>query len=286
MAALRIEHVDDPRDERLRPFRELKEARLAAESGLFIAESEVVVRKLLVSGLTVRALLVTPPRLAALEPVLPHDVPVYVMAQPAMDAVAGFHVHRGCLAAAERPTGSIPPGATTLLVLEDLVDVDNVGSLVRNAAALGADAVVLSPRCADPFYRKAVRTSAGHVFTLPIVRLGRWPEELGALAERFTLVAAVTDRAAVPLSRFAWPERVAILLGTEGAGLTPAARAACRAAVTIEMAPHADSLNVAVAGALVLHGRAAARSREGGLARRAAGRLARLLGPLRRGVRA
>jgi tRNA G18 (ribose-2'-O)-methylase SpoU len=126
--------------------------------------------------------------------------------------------------------------------------------MARNAAAFGADALVLSPRCADPFYRKAVRVSLGAVFELPIIRLERWPEDLARLrAGGLSLVAAVVDPSAVPLHRFAPPDRFALLLGAEGPGLSAGARAACDARVTIPMSPGADSLNVATAGAVFLH---------------------------------
>jgi tRNA G18 (ribose-2'-O)-methylase SpoU len=141
-------------------------------------------------------------------------------------------------------------------VLEDLVDVDNVGSLVRNAAAFDADAVVLSPACADPFYRKAIRTSVGAVFALPIVRARAWPEDLAALGRRhgLALVGAVLDPGATPLPAFAPPPRFALLLGAEGPGLRPGTKGLCDALVTIPMAPgKADSLNVATAGAVLLY---------------------------------
>lgn len=249
----RLERVTCPRDPRLGPFRDLTDRALARDQVSFIAESEVVVRKLLVSGLRVRAVLLTEARLAALERALGDDYPVFVASQSVMDGIAGFHVHRGCLALAERPAATIPAHARTLVVLEDLRDVDNVGSMVRNAAAFGADAVVLSPGCADPFYRKAVRTSAGHVLTLPIVRARAWPDELGELGRTFHLVGTVVGAGAVSLSRWVRPQRVAIVLGTEGTGLSNAARALCRTLVTIPMAPAADSLNVATAGAVVLY---------------------------------
>jgi tRNA G18 (ribose-2'-O)-methylase SpoU len=259
---LDLHFLTDPADARLDDYRELKEQRLKQESGRFIAESELVVRKLLASPLAVRSLLLTSPLLARLEPALRPDVPVYVVPQELMDGVAGFHVHRGCLAVGERPTaGRIPPAARTVVVLEDLVDVDNLGAMTRNAAAFGADALVLSPRCADPFYRKAIRVSTGSAFFLPIVRAARWPEDLLALRDEhgFALVAAVVAPGAVPLASFTWPERAAIVLGSEGPGLAPATRAACDHLVTIPMdADKADSLNVATAGALFLYARAAA----------------------------
>ena len=243
--------ADDPR---LADYRQLKERRLN-EAGRFVAESERVVRRLVGSGLPVESVLLTAPRLLTLADALTGDFPVYLASQEVLDRVAGFHVHRGCLAVGEKPRpAEVPPGARTLVVLEDLTDVDNLGAIARHAAAFGADAVLLSPRCADPFYRKAIRVSLGAVFGLPIVRLGRWPEDLQALrADGVALVGAVLDADATPLPAFVRPPRVALLFGAEGPGLTPGARAACDHRVTIPMSPGADSLNVATAAALFLY---------------------------------
>ena len=248
-------------DERLAHYRDLQDRRLGEDSGRFVAESELVVRKLLTTSLRVCSLLLTAPRLASLEPLLAAgkgDYPVFVVPQAVMDQIAGFHVHRGCLAIAERPRQpGIPAGARTVVVLVDLVDVDNLGAMARNAAAFGADAMVLSPRCADPFYRKAVRTSAGAVLSLPIVRATRWPEDLLALRERhgLSLVGAVLSDRATPLADFAPPARLAILFGAEGPGLDEETMRACDALVTIPMAksPAVDSLNVATSCAVFLY---------------------------------
>ncbi|HMF41555.1 MAG TPA: RNA methyltransferase [Polyangia bacterium] len=277
--------VRDAADPRLQDYRHLKERHLNAEGGRFVAESERVVRRLIGSGLTVHSVLLTPARLATLAEALGGPFPVFVAAQPVLDAVAGFHVHRGCLAIGERPASApLPRGARTLVVAEDLTDVDNLGALARHAAAFGADALVLSPRCADPFYRKAIRVSLGAVFGLPVIRLqaGAWPAELEALrADGVAIVGAVVEPGATPLARFVPPARFALLLGAEGPGLSDAARAACDHRVTIPMsgtlggfpnppamvrgeqsspAPHAipmstgaDSLNVATAGAIFLY---------------------------------
>ncbi|HEX3905540.1 MAG TPA: RNA methyltransferase [Polyangia bacterium] len=244
----------DAGDPRLADYRDLKERRLN-EEGRFVAESERVVRRLVDSGLPIESVLVTAPRLAALADALTGDFPVYLAPQSLLDRVAGFHVHRGCLAVGRQPRAAeVPRGARTLVMVEDLTDVDNLGAIARHAAAFGADALLLSPRCADPFYRKAIRVSLGAVFTLPIVRLARWPEELQALrAEGVSVVGAVLDAGATPLADFARPPRVALLFGAEGPGLSPAARAACDHRVTIPMSPGADSLNVATAAALFLY---------------------------------
>jgi tRNA G18 (ribose-2'-O)-methylase SpoU len=246
--------VTDPADPRLDDYRDLRDRHLNEEGAKFVAESEGVVRKLLASKLRVRSVLLTAPRLHALEAVL-GDTPVLVASQEVLDGVAGFHVHRGCLAIGERPReAALPPEARAIVVLEDLVDVDNLGAMTRNAAALGADAILLSPRCADPFYRKAIRVSMGSVFHLPIVRATDWSAALRALRDRgFALVGAVLDADAVPIDRFTPPPRFALLLGAEGPGLQPGTKVLCDARVTIPMAPGADSLNVATAGALLLH---------------------------------
>jgi tRNA G18 (ribose-2'-O)-methylase SpoU len=184
--------------------------------------------------------------------------PVYVASQAVMDGIAGFHVHRGCLAIGERPSASeIPAHARLVIAVEDLVDVDNLGAIVRNAAAFGADALLLSPRCADPFYRKAIRVSLGSVFNLPIVRAadGDWPAPVLALraTRGFTALAAVLGGGAEALSSVTPPEKTLLLLGAEGPGLSPGAIAACDQRVTIPMSAGADSLNVATAAAIFLY---------------------------------
>jgi tRNA G18 (ribose-2'-O)-methylase SpoU len=261
--------VTNPDDPRLADYRALKERHLNAQGGRFVAESERVVRRLLASPLGVWSVLVTPPRLRALEDALaarashgpdrpPPVVPeVFVASQAVIDAIAGFHVHRGCLAIGERPAArALPPGARGIIVLEDLVDVDNLGAIVRNATAFGVDALVLSPRCADPFYRKAIRVSLGAVFDLPVVRLEHWPQDLDLLRRLgFSLVAAVLAANATPLPRFTPPKRWALLLGAEGPGLSPEAVLRCHERVTIPMSTSngVDSLNVATAAAVMLY---------------------------------
>lgn len=253
--------VRDPEDSRLDDYRALKEQRLKEDSGKFVAESEGVVRRLLASSLEVRSLLVNETKWKALQqgsvalPPRP-GVSVYLASQAVMDAVAGFHVHRGCLAIGVRPpVAQVPAHARLVLALEDLVDVENVGGIVRNAAAFGADALVLSPRTADPYFRKAVRVAMGNTFTLPIWRTSRWPQDLLALrAQRSArLVGAVVQpEGATPLPRFSTPGSVIVLLGAEGPGLSPQIRALCDELVTIPMVG-ADSLNVATAAAVVLY---------------------------------
>lgn len=248
-------------DARLADYRDLQDRRLGEPSGRFIAESEMVVRKLLAAGLPIESLLVTAPRLASLESALAAaagDFPVFLVPQTVMDQLAGFHVHRGCLAIARRPRyHAVPAEARLVVVLVDLVDVDNLGAIARNAAAFGADALLLSPRCADPFYRKAVRTSAGAVVSLPIVRAQRWPDDLVDLraTRGFSLVGAVLGDDAQPLPSFVPSDRVAVLFGSEGPGLDAATQRLCDQRVTVPMAkaPGVDSLNVATASAVFLY---------------------------------
>ena len=256
--------ISDPDDPRLADYRRLTDRQLNAEGGRFVAESERVVRRL-IGERAHRALRAADAAAAghagrrARRP-----VSVFVAAQPVLDAIAGFHVHRGCLAIGERPAPApLPPAARALVVAEDLTDVDNLGALARHAAGFGADGLMLSPRCADPFYRKAIRVSLGAVFSLPILRARRWPGDLEALraargspASRRRGGWASTPGDATPLARFSPPPRFALLLGAEGPGLSAAARAACDHLVTIPMSAGADSLNVATAGAIFLCGAA------------------------------
>jgi tRNA G18 (ribose-2'-O)-methylase SpoU len=257
-----IHFITDPGDPRLDDYRNIKDRQLSEQGDRFIAESELVVRRLLASRFQVHSLLVTAPRLEALQDALtdhPGMYPVYVVPQPVMDQIAGLPLHRGCLAVGQRPPAgspltAIPDSARRVLVLEDLVNVDNIGALARNAAAFGVDALVLSPRCADPFYRKAIRVSAGAVFSIPIVRSQTWFDDLRGLRTRhgLTLVGAVLDPDAIELSTYQPPPRLALLLGAEGPGLTVGAKQLCDARVTIPMT-NADSLNVATAAAVMLY---------------------------------
>jgi tRNA G18 (ribose-2'-O)-methylase SpoU len=242
-------------DERLFYYRDLQDRRLADEAGRFVAESELIVRKLLQSPIETESVLLTAPHLASLEPLfssLNADFPVFVVPQDTMDQVAGFHVHRGCLAIARRPKRTIPADARLVAVCVDLGNVDNLGAMARNAASFGVDALVLSPKCADPYYRKAVRTSAGAVLTLPIVRASDWPRELADLRQRgFTLLGAALSPKAVPLPQCPRSPRTAVLFGNEGFGLNEQTLNLCDTLVTIPMAPNVDSLNVATAAAVV-----------------------------------
>jgi tRNA G18 (ribose-2'-O)-methylase SpoU len=256
--------VDDPADPRLTDYLALTDVALRIRrepaGGLFIAEGELVIGRALRAGYEPRSVLVAPPRLGSLPPGIGADVPVYVAPVPLLAEVTGFHVHRGALASMRRrpvPAATdLLPTARRVVVLEDIVNHTNLGAIFRCAAALGMDAVLLSPRCADPLYRRSVRVSMGEVFAVPYARLGPWPDALTSLrGAGFRLVALTPGADAVPIDRLgaAADDRVALLLGTEGPGLTPAAVEAADTKVRIPMAGGVDSLNVAAAAAIACY---------------------------------
>ncbi len=253
---IRVSSAEDPR---LVGYRELKEQRLQADSGKFVAESIGVLRVLLKSALAVDSILTNETKyestVAALADAGRTDVAIYVASQSVMDGIAGFNVHRGCLAIGRRPSvTTIPNNAQLVVALEDLVDVDNVGAIVRNACAFGADALLLSPRCADPYYRKAIRVAMGNTFSLPIVRSQKWPDALLACREQMgaDLLGAVVDSGASLLSEYRRTGPVILLVGSEGPGLLQSTLALCDHRLTIPMMG-ADSLNVANATAVFLY---------------------------------
>jgi tRNA G18 (ribose-2'-O)-methylase SpoU len=191
--------------------------------------------------------------------VLDAGAPVYVGPPATLQAITGFTVHRGAIAAMHRPAPVSPEGllrdARRVVVLEDVVDHTNVGAVFRSAAGIGADVVLVSPRCADPLYRRSVRVSMGAVFQVPWARLEPWPGGLGVLRAHGFLVAALALTAhAVPLDAVeaAPPERLALVLGTEGDGLSDLALAEADLTVRIPMDGGVDSLNVAAAAAVAL----------------------------------
>ncbi len=265
--------IDDERDGRLEAYRNVPDPELLARRQLFVAEGRLVVRRLLTSsGLTPRSVLVTQPALASLLDVLARwpTLPVYLVPQGVMDGVAGFNVHRGCLGLGDRPTpppwGDLARTAGRLAVLERVGNPDNVGAIFRSAAAFGLDGILLETACADPLYRKAIRTSMGATLTLPYAHAEPWPEVLRRLAaDAWTTVAMVTASEAPPL-RDALPgnsERVAIVIGHEGEGLTAQARSACGREARIPVSGDVDSLNAAAAAAIAFY--EIQRSRRGAL---------------------
>ena len=262
---MRIERITSADDERLADYRDLTDVALRRllepEGGLYIAESSKVIDRAIAAGHSPRSVLVQEKWLADAEQILaPHpDVPVYVADAAIAEQLTGYAVHRGALAAMHRP--ALPPvvdviaDARLVVVLEDIVDHTNVGAIFRAAAGLGADAVLVSARCADPLYRRSVRVSMGTVFQVPWTRLPEWREARGILHEAgFHLAALALADNAVPLDVFRArvPGRVALMLGAEGDGLSRAAMAAADTAVVIPMAGGVDSLNVAAASAVAL----------------------------------
>ena len=260
--APRVRHpADDPR---LADYRGIRDGRLRLE-GLFVAEGRHVVSRLIERRRhTVRSVLVTAASKRALQPALdslPDAVPVFEAPVSFFETLTGFNLHRGCLALATRPEPTpwqaLAEASGPLVVLEGITDADNVGSVFRNAAAFGASGVLLSPTCCDPLYRKAVRTSMGATLDLPFARVAPWPGILHELAERGIRIVALTpDRSADPLGVFFTKrtsrDRLALLLGTEGSGLSRDAMAAAHHVVRIPTTRTVDSLNVAVAAGIVL----------------------------------
>jgi tRNA G18 (ribose-2'-O)-methylase SpoU len=264
LSGLTVLPVDDPADPRVHEYLALTDVALRRRrepaEGLFIAEGEKVIRRALLAGYRPRSVLVSPARLAAVPAEIGPRVPVYLAGPDVVARITGFEVHRGALAALgrqpERDVTELLAAARRVLVLEDLVSHTNLGAVFRSAAGLGMDAVVLSPRCADPLYRRSVRVSMGEVFAVPYARLDPWPDGLDQLAARGFEVLALTPAAdATDLATLtpAPDDRVAVLLGTEGAGLSASAQRAATRRVRIPMAAGVDSLNVAATAAIACY---------------------------------
>lgn len=230
------------------------------EGGLYIAESTKVIERALRAGHVPRSVLMTDRWLPDIEPlVADHEGEIFVGDAALLETLTGYHLHRGALAAMHRPelptVVSVLEGARRVVVLEDIVDHTNVGAIFRAVAGLGADAVLITPRCADPLYRRSVRVSMGTVLQVPWTRLPEWPAGAGLLREAgFEVAALALSDDAVTLDAYAAapPDRVALLLGTEGDGLSRAALRAADTVVTIPMLHGVDSLNVAAASAVAL----------------------------------
>jgi tRNA G18 (ribose-2'-O)-methylase SpoU len=267
-----IIRITDPGDPRLADYANIKDRHLAgmartasdgSSDGLFMAEGELVVRQLIASGLSIRSILLTETRLEtvgdALETIAP-SIPVYLVSQSFMSDTVGFHIHRGILATGFRPparsAASLLSQARTLVILEDLANHDNVGGIFRTAAALGGlrqTAVLLSPRCCDPLYRKAIRVSMGTALRVPFAVVEPWPGVLSQIAAAgFSIIALTPDAGANDIARVLLPSKVALLLGAEGPGLNPEASSyATRVRIPID--PGVDSLNVVTAAGIALH---------------------------------
>jgi tRNA G18 (ribose-2'-O)-methylase SpoU len=260
MPVIRVERFDDPR---LEDYQGVSDADLLRRRNLFMAEGRLVVGRLLGSGHRVVSALMNDASFRALESELTRlslEAPVFVCATDEFASITGFNLHRGCLALGVRPARLDLEDlacAELLLVLEGVTDADNVGSAFRNAAAFGAGGVLLSPTCCDPFYRKAIRTSMGSVLRTPFVRSANWPADLASLKlAGFTVVALTPDRDAVFLSACGARRpggKVALVIGSEGPGLSADARRLADVSVQIPMTPGMDCVNLATASGIALY---------------------------------
>ena len=269
----RITELGDPAlDDYLRMTDVKLRSRVEVERGLFMAESFEVISRAVDAGMAPRSFLMSEKWLQKFAPLYERfpEVPVFVGEEALLEQLTGFHLHRGALAAMQRPVlpgvSQLLEGARTVAVLEDIVDHTNVGAMFRSAAALGVDAVLVTPQCADPLYRRSIRVSMGTVFQVPWTRLEAWPHaphppgrpgapggvDLLREAGFDVLALALTDEAVALDAADLGPQRkVALVLGAEGHGLKPATLRAADEHVVIPMAGGVDSLNVAAASAVV-----------------------------------
>ena len=259
--------IDDPADARLEDYRNVPDPELIEQRGVFVAEGRLVVARLLKgSRFRARSVLVTDAARQAMNEVLnggpgAKEFPVYVVPPWIINAVTGFNIHRGCLAIGERSVvpawHEVAANARRLVVIERVGNADNIGAIFRHAEAFGVDGVLLEARCADPLYRKAIRTSMGAALHVPFARMEPWPSPLGELRERSWSLVALTptaDRTLQDVVAGAGRDaKTAIVLGHEGDGLSPEALEVCDLHARIPMAAGVDSLNVATACAIALY---------------------------------
>ena len=255
-----VERIADPDDPRLADYVQLTDAEHRRRGEIFLCEGVLVIQRALGARVHIQSVLLTPSKLAVLEPQLTElDATVFVVEQDVMNELTGFAIHRGAIAAAARPPAPSLEElltAPTVAVLEGVNDHENLGALFRNAAAFGVDAVLLDPSTADPWYRRAVRVSLGHVMTVPHRRLGNWPASLEDVrAAGYDLVALTPSPDAADIADLGTDRKVAFLLGAEGPGLSAGALAAADQHVRIPIAAGVDSLNVATAAAVAFHHR-------------------------------
>lgn len=255
-----IEHVDRLDDPRISDYARVGDGAWLRDRGLFVAEGRLIVLRLLQTAPSaIESVVVTPPALAALEPELKAaDARVYAAGASLLHALTGIDFHRGCIALARRPH---PPGpavftsATRLMALEGIGNPDNLGGLFRVAAAFGVEGILLDPTTSDPYYRKAIRTSMGAIFSVPFTRIVDWPAGLGQFTGAGFTIAALTPHAgAMPLSEFAQSlhPRLIVMVGSEGDGLSDPALAFADHHVRIPTSDAVDSLNVVVAAGIAL----------------------------------
>nr|WP_295469705.1 RNA methyltransferase [Mesorhizobium sp.] len=259
----RLIRIDDPNDPRIAAFRDIRERDLVGREGRFVAEGRVVLNVLLSAArYETEAVLLLENRVGGLDellPMIPDHVPVYVADAATMDGIAGFHIHRGILAIGRRPEpqplgdllAALPDNAL-VMALSGIANHDNMGSIFRNAAAFGADAVVMDATCCDPFYRKAIRVSVGAILKTPFARAGSLDDMIAGLSAAGFNILALSPRGEMEIGEVPATGRTALLLGSEGHGL-PEALMSRLTTVRIPIAEDFDSLNVAAASAVALH---------------------------------
>jgi tRNA G18 (ribose-2'-O)-methylase SpoU len=252
-----IQSIDDPE---IRYYLNLKDKDLEVRAGLFVVEGEHLVRRLLASNLAVHSVLMTNQRFEQRIWPVPPDVPVYLAEAAAISAILGFNFHRGVLAMGIRPHmlqlhEFLHPDVKRIVICPEINDVENLGSIMRTAAALGYQHLLLGPSCCDFYARRALRTSMGGVFKLKICRVSDMTCAMQQIKMeyRFQLHAAVLDEKAVSLAKIRPPQKVALVFGAEAAGLTQEYLAECDRMVTIPMSMQTDSLNVATAAAIFMY---------------------------------
>lgn len=259
MAPIPVDALDDPR---VADYRHLADAAYLQARSLFVAEGRLVVTRLLaLPQWTTQSILVTNAAADRLGATLDRtSAPVYLADQSLMNAIAGFNIHRGCLALAQRRPertleGAVTDHAQRALILEGVSNPDNVGGLFRSAEAFGVDLVVLGPGCGDPLYRKAIRTSMASTLSVPFVQAGDWPEAIGLLRRsRFQVIALTPSDDALRLEEIIPAgAKVAVLVGAEGSGLSEPAMAAADMRARIPMSGAIDSLNVTSAASIALY---------------------------------
>jgi tRNA G18 (ribose-2'-O)-methylase SpoU len=254
--------IDTLSDSRVAHYRNLKDRELERRGQRFIAEGEHIVRRLLASEFTIESLLLAERRVGEMAPLTRPELPVYAVRQELMNEILGMKFHSGVLACGVRKP---PPPLEkvilrdrlqlTLVICPDITNVENIGSMVRIAAAFGVDAMILGEQCHDPFWRQSIRVSMGAIFNLPLVQSRDLMRDLHQLRQDYgvQLAATVLDQDAEPLSRAPRPAKLGLLFGSEPQGLSPAYVAACDRRLTIPMHLGTDSLNVAVATAVFLY---------------------------------
>jgi tRNA G18 (ribose-2'-O)-methylase SpoU len=259
MPLIAIDSADDPR---IAMYRALPKSQYAAESGLFITEGDKVTQRMFSGRFQPHSLLVETAQIEHFQSLASPELPIYVVKREVMLATVGFKFHRGVMGCGYR--GRLPslnevvppaPADCLLAVCPELHDPTNLGTIIRTALALGVDALLLGPNCADPLSRRVIRVSMGAALHLPLVRLDSLEESMRSLKHdlEVELCATVLDRAAEPLESFARAPRTAVLFGSEGHGLSDDTVALCRRRVTIPMPPSTDSLNAAVAAGIFLY---------------------------------